>query len=93
MGINKKIKQLAKANPNLYFFGNLVDSDIEFGFLDSFRKDILGFLKRASKSIRRKEFSDDDAVGAIAEDRVDLYKRLYTQLVCESFIISSVIFL
>lgn len=89
----KKIKQYAQANPYYYFFGNLVDTDTEFDFLNKFRKDILGFLKRASKSIKRKEFSNDDAVGAIAEDRIDLYKHLYTQLVCESFIISCVIFL
>ena len=59
MGINKKIKQLAKANPNLYFFGNLVDSDIEFGFLDSFRKG-----KRYSKWAKS---TAGDEVNVIAE--------------------------
>jgi hypothetical protein len=89
----KKLRQLAKAKPNLYFFGDFVDTGIGLDFLDSFRKDILGFLKRASKNIKRKKFSDEEAMGVIAEDRIDLYTRLYTQHICESFVISCVIFL
>ncbi len=80
-------------DPHTYFFGSLVDSDMELEFLSDFALRLHELLVDAAAKPATALPAMSDALAAVAYDRSYLYTELYSSLVHETFLISGVMLL
>lgn len=88
-----KIEEYIKRAPHNYFFGSLVDADMELEYLQDFAESTVKVLHHAARESETKRRELNDALKAIGGDAEYLYGVLYASDVHQAFIIACVIFL
>jgi len=88
-----KVEEYIKKMPHNYFFGSLVDADMELEYLGDFAETTVKFLRRAARESQTKRSELNDALKAIAGEAEYLYGALYASDVHQAVIIGCVIFL
>jgi len=88
-----KIEEYIKRTPHYYFFGSLVDADMELEYLEDFADSTVKLLRRGARESETKRRELNDALKAIGGDAEYLYGTLYASDVHQAFIIACVIFL
>ena len=88
-----KIEEYIERAPHNYFFGSLVDADMELEYLEDFTESTVEFLGRAAVEAATKTRDLSDGLKAIAGDAEYLYGAMYASDVYQASIIASIIFL
>lgn len=82
-----------KREPHTYFFGSLVDADMELEYLQDFADSTVKLLRSAARDSDIKKRELNHALAAIGGDVEYLYGVLYASDVSQALVIASIIFL